>query len=164
MEWSVEVEETRLLELLRELLSFAMVDEQWYLEGNPDVAEAVRLGIFPNGKAHYVRAGYFENRLPRPVQVDERWYLETYPDVAQAVREGRQASAARHFYDLGFAEGRLPYEGWSVLWDQPPEVWPLGAGEPEGKLHRQRALVNLQSLGQGAQLQRGQRQALRTGA
>lgn len=121
---SVEVGEVRLYELLRELLPFAIVDEQWYLQCNPDVAEAVRSGAFPNGKAHYVDAGYFENRLPRSVQVDEEWYLKTYPDVAEAVRAGRQGTASEHFYDVGFAEGRLPREGWSVLWDQPPATLP----------------------------------------
>lgn len=116
----IEVEEDKLVELMRDLLSLTIVDEAWYLDRYPDVAHAVKSGGFHNGKEHYIRAGYFENRLPRPVTVDEGWYLETYPDVAKAVRNNLQGSASSHFFSIGFLEGRLPYAGWSVLWDQKP--------------------------------------------
>lgn len=116
----IEVEENKLAELMRDLLSLAVVDEDWYLDRHPDVAEAIKAGSFRNGKEHYIRAGYFENRLPRPITVDEKWYLATYPDVAEAVRTSQQSSASKHFFSQGFFEGRLPSAGWSVLWDQKP--------------------------------------------
>lgn len=118
----IEIEESKLVELMRELLSLAVVDEAWYLNRYPDVANAIKAGGFCSGKEHYIRAGYFENRLPRPITVDEKWYLETYPDVAEAVRANLQSSASSHFLNMGFLEGRLPHAGWSVLWDQKPIV------------------------------------------
>ena len=37
-------------------------DENAYLSANPDVAEAVRLGVLASGWEHYVRHGHRENR------------------------------------------------------------------------------------------------------
>lgn len=37
--------------------------EEDYLKANPDVAEAVRKGQFPSGKAHYEQYGYAEARM-----------------------------------------------------------------------------------------------------
>ena len=57
---------------------------------------------------HYVRFGYFEHRMPRPLAVDEGWYLEQNPDVRKAVDTGAFRSGQRHFQLRGFQEGRRP--------------------------------------------------------
>ncbi len=113
----VELREEKLFALIRSLLEAVEVDEAWYLATNEDVAQAVKAGGLASGKAHYVAAGYFENRLPRPVLVDEAWYLAEYPDVADAISSGAIPSATVHFMRSGFVEGRLPHKGWSVLRD-----------------------------------------------
>jgi len=111
----VELLEVKFLELIRCLLVQVEVDEAWYLASYRDVADAVRDGSLKSAKSHYVIAGYFENRLPRPFEVDEAWYLAEYPDVAEAIKMGAFNSATHHFMRDGFKEGRLPQEGWSLL-------------------------------------------------
>ncbi len=111
----VELSEARLKELLVQVLALVDVDEVWYLQTYADVAEAVRAGAMQSAGAHYRIAGYFENRLPYPVQVDEAWYLQTYPDVAAALRAGAFASGQQHFERNGYQEGRLPRADWSLL-------------------------------------------------
>jgi len=111
----VELLEAKFLDLLRKLLAQVDVDEEWYLESYGDVRDAVRAGQMKSARAHYLQAGYFENRLPRRIVVDEGWYLNEYPDVAEAIRSGAFFSAAQHFERNGFKEGRLPREGWSLL-------------------------------------------------
>ncbi len=113
----VELQEAKLLTLIRLLLGTVDVNEAWYLRTNPDVEAVVRSGGLKSGRDHYISAGYFENRLPRPVAVDEDWYLAEYPDVAEAIRSGGVSSAAAHFERSGFLEGRLPCAGWSLLRD-----------------------------------------------
>jgi len=41
-------------------------DERWYLHTNPDVAAAVRAGIFESGRQHNSLHGRSEGRKPRP--------------------------------------------------------------------------------------------------
>lgn len=94
--------------LLRHLLSAIEVDDAWYLQAYPDVAEAVRTGGFTSAKHHFVENGYMEGRFPALPAVDESWYLQRYPDVAESVQRGDFASAARHFIEEGYREGRLP--------------------------------------------------------
>ena len=113
----VELQEAKLFSMLRTFLQFVDVNEAWYLKTNPDVADAVQAGELDSAKAHYIAAGYFENRLPRPVKVDEAWYLMEYPDVAEAIGVGTVDSASLHFMKFGFVEGRLPQPGWSLLCD-----------------------------------------------
>jgi hypothetical protein len=113
----VELLETKFLELIRLLLLQVEVDEDWYLASYRDVEDAVRSGALKSARAHYIRAGYFENRIPRPFKVDEAWYLEEYPDVADAIQSGAFSSASVHFERDGFREGRLPYADWSLLGD-----------------------------------------------
>jgi hypothetical protein len=111
----VELLETKFMELLREILNYVEVDEDWYLATNHDVKDAVRAGDLKSAREHYMFAGFFENRMPRPVTVDEEWYLREYQDVAEAIRAGAFASARQHFERDGFREGRLPRAGWSLL-------------------------------------------------
>ena len=42
------------------------VDEAWYLETNPDVAEAVKSGRFKSAYDHFMKNGYREGRKPNP--------------------------------------------------------------------------------------------------
>ncbi len=111
----VELPESKFLDLLQCALLQVEVDETWYLAAYRDVQDAVRAGLVPSARAHYIRAGYFENRFPRPIRVDEAWYLSEYQDVVEAIRAGIFSSAAQHFERDGFREGRLPEPGWSLL-------------------------------------------------
>jgi hypothetical protein len=118
----VELLEAKFLGLLRQVVKQVDVDEDWYLASYTDVAEAVRSGALKSARSHYVRAGYFENRLPRPVKVQEDWYMAEYPDVAVAIRNGAFTSATHHFESDGFKEGRLPEPGWSLLGNNAEDV------------------------------------------
>lgn len=111
----VELPEAKLVELLRALIARVEVDEKWYLATYSDVASAVKSGELKSAREHYIRSGYFENRLPGPIKVDEAWYAEEYPDVLGAIRAGAWKNGQQHFERNGFKEGRLPYEGWSLL-------------------------------------------------
>ena len=50
----VAVERGFLADVLRNRLEQIRVDEEWYLDGNPDVRDAVRSGVVKNARAHYV--------------------------------------------------------------------------------------------------------------
>ena len=95
--------------VMKHIVSLIEVDEAWYRDRNPDISEAVRLGLVRSAQDHYVRYGYFENRLPHSVTVDEDWYVTSYEDVAVAIRNNSYASGQAHFEEVGFSEGRLPY-------------------------------------------------------
>lgn len=116
---SIEVVESKLRQLLTLLLENVDVNEEYYRKMNPDVDEKIKTGDLKSAKVHYIMAGYYEDRLPRPIPVDESWYLKEYPDVAEAVARKYFASAKEHFTLEGFYEGRLPYHGWSLLADGP---------------------------------------------
>ncbi len=122
----VELQELKFLELLKCLLLQVDVDEGWYRGYYRDVDEAIKAGEIKSARQHYIIAGYFENRFPRPIQVDEKWYLEEYPDVAIAIRNGAFTSATQHFEKDGFKEGRLPEEGWSLLGSMQLELDEVG--------------------------------------
>jgi hypothetical protein len=95
-------------DIIRMYLYGTNVDEDWYVSNYPDVAEAIKSGVYASAKAHFVSHGYFEGRIPFPMNVDEGWYLKSYEDIAGAVKEGKIASAQAHFSEFGYAEGRLP--------------------------------------------------------
>ena len=100
----VEVREDVLGRMLESLLRDVVVDEGWYRSVNEDVDAAIRSGEMKSAHEHYVRSGYFEDRLPRPIPVDDAWYLREYPDVAEAIRAGHFTSAEHHFGVAGFRE------------------------------------------------------------
>jgi len=56
-----------LLQMLRRLIADVPVDEVWYLERYPDIAEAISQGIVRSAKAHFVNDGYFEGLVPFPI-------------------------------------------------------------------------------------------------
>ncbi len=118
----IEVPESRLRSVLGILLNLISVDEQWYIEKNPDVATAIQAGEIASAREHYVIAGFYENRWPFPIIVDELWYRTEYPDVQAAITRGGVESCQDHFNRYGFLEGRLPVEGWSLLAHQPAQT------------------------------------------
>jgi hypothetical protein len=97
-----------LIMMIKLLLSGIDVNEEWYLRQYPDVGLAIRQGNTKSAKQHYIDNGYFENRLPFPVEVDDDWYKKEYPDVAESIREGTD-SAQEHFVRQGYKEGRMPF-------------------------------------------------------
>jgi hypothetical protein len=99
----------KLIEMLRQVIIGVEVDEPWYLERYPDVAEAIKQGILQSPRLHFVSDGYFEGRLPFPIKVDERYYLTQNSGVAEYVRKGMLKSGQQHFEENGYAEGRLPF-------------------------------------------------------
>jgi hypothetical protein len=123
-----EIPEDRLRAMLKVVLGFVAVDEPWYLETNPDVAQAVKTGNAASARAHYANAGYYENRWPYRINVDESWYLAEYPDVKTAIARGNVESCQDHFNRYGFLEGRLPSKGWSLLARRPSYL-----GSQQGK-------------------------------
>ena len=98
-----------LLEMIKCLLSIVDVDEGWYLDQYPDVAQAIDQGKTVSGRQHFIDSGYFEGRLPYLISINEKWYLKNYPDVAASVRGGSEPSGQAHFIQGGYREGRLPY-------------------------------------------------------
>jgi hypothetical protein len=95
--------------MLRQLIIDVEVDEPWYLERYPDIAEAIKQGSVQSARLHFVNDGYFEGRLPFPIRVDERYYLAQNSGVAEHVRKGMLESGQQHFDENGYAEGRLPF-------------------------------------------------------
>lgn len=95
--------------LLRRMIEGIEVDEKWYLERYPDIAEGIEQGIVVSAQQHFVNDGYFEGRQPFPIQVNERWYLTQYTGVSDYVRQGKLESGQQHFDENGYLEGRLPF-------------------------------------------------------
>lgn len=81
-----------------------LVDEQFYLEQNADVAAAVQAGDFANARAHWDAFGRFEGRAPNAL-FDAEYYLSTNADLSAAFgADGR--AALTHWLSYGMAEGR----------------------------------------------------------
>ena len=97
------------LVMIRALLQGIQVNEAWYLERYPDVAEGIKAGTVVSAKEHFLNDGYFEGRIPFPIAVDEAWYLEQNPGVADYIARGEIASAQQHFDEHGYMEGRRPF-------------------------------------------------------
>ncbi len=109
-ELRVNVSYDDFINILRLLISGIVVNEAWYLQEYPDIGQAVKDGLVESARQHFIDDGYFEGRLPFPMNVDEGWYLEQNPDVAESVRKGVVSSGQQHFTEDGYREGRLPYE------------------------------------------------------
>ncbi len=82
---------------MRLIAASGLFDNDWYLQQNPDVAEA---GVNP--LRHYLRRGAKERRDPNPY-FDSDWYLHQYADVAEA-----GVNPLRHYLRRGAKEGRNP--------------------------------------------------------
>jgi hypothetical protein len=98
-----------MVQMIRKLIMGVEVDEAWYLERYPDIADAIERGVVKSARLHFVNDGYFEGRIPFPIQVNERYYLAENQGVADYVRTGMLESGQQHFDENGYAEGRLPF-------------------------------------------------------
>jgi hypothetical protein len=98
-------------DVIRMLLRFVEVDEEWYRREYDDVVAEIGEGkTYRSAKHHFVEEGYFEGRLPQPPAVDAEWYMKQYADVAEGVRNGAFTSALQHYMEHGYSEGRMPAE------------------------------------------------------
>jgi hypothetical protein len=97
------------LKIIKTFAATVNVDEAWYMQHYEDIARVIQEGRLPSGRRHFVNDGYFEGRLPFPIEVDEQWYLAQNPDVADDVRRGVIPSGQAHFDEFGYREGRLPF-------------------------------------------------------
>ncbi len=108
----------------------ALFDAPWYLDQNPDVAQA---GCDP--LQHYLEHGAWEMRNPNPL-FDSDWYLEANPEVASA-----RTNPLVHYLTVGAAESRDPHPLFDtriyrkVCGPQPEQITPLetflsGAQQP----------------------------------
>ncbi|MCX7384963.1 MAG: hypothetical protein NT133_26890 [Alphaproteobacteria bacterium] len=104
----VAVDAKILRQLLQSLAAAAPFSEAFYLEQNPDVAEAHAKGQIADLRSHFIEQGYFEGRAGSVPPVDEEYYITAYPDVAEAVRRGDVSSGAEHYTRSGAAEARIP--------------------------------------------------------
>ncbi len=103
-----------LADCLRGYILDIYFDQSWYLSAYPDVAAAITKSGEMSAHDHYIRFGFFENRLPYEIKIDENWYRANYNDVGRAVTNKKFASAQDHFFRLGYVEGRLPYAGFQL--------------------------------------------------
>jgi hypothetical protein len=95
--------------MIRAFIESVDVDEAWYLNQYPGIADAIRDGIVTSAKDHFLHNGYFEGRLPFLIKVDEKWYCEQNPDVVESIAAGTIESAQQHFVENGYREGRRPF-------------------------------------------------------
>jgi len=80
-------------------------DEQDYLSANPDVAEAVKRGIFPSGRDHYDRYGKNENR---------KLWSSPSPSDRVHIRKSLRSYLAGHGIEIGALHNPLDISGLSV--------------------------------------------------
>jgi subtilisin family serine protease len=101
----------------------SLFDENYYLQQNPDVANAVSLGGFATGFDHFLSNGQFEGRQPSGFY-SESYYLQQNQDVANAVSLGGFASGLEHFLNNGQFEGRDPITEFNTAYylEQNPDV------------------------------------------
>ncbi len=83
-----------------------LFDEQFYLETNPGVAEAVANGTIGDGFFHFIRFGQFERRDPSAI-FNTNFYLTNNPGVATVV-EQNILTPTEHFINFGQFEQRDP--------------------------------------------------------
>lgn len=98
------------IKLIRLMMAGVEVDEAWYSQQYEDIGRAIRDGQVASARQHFIDDGYFEGRLPFPINVDTAWYQAQYPDVADSIRSGGVQSPQAHFDEDGYREGRLPFD------------------------------------------------------
>jgi len=101
----------------------SLFDENYYLQQNTDVANAVSLGGFATGFDHFLSNGQFEGRQPSGFY-SESYYLQQNQDVANAVSLGGFATGLDHFLNNGQFEGRDPITEFNTAYylQQNPDV------------------------------------------
>jgi glycosyltransferase involved in cell wall biosynthesis len=98
-------ERLTLLRDMRRVSASGLFDKDWYLQRNPDVAQAA---VWP--LRHYLRRGAFEGRDPNPL-FDSDWYLTQYPDLAKS-----GGNPLVHYLCHGATEGRDPSPSFDTDW------------------------------------------------
>ncbi|MCL1467435.1 FG-GAP-like repeat-containing protein [Argonema galeatum] len=83
-----------------------LFDSDFYLQQNPDVADAIANKLFADALAHFSQFGYAEGRNPSAIFATD--YLNKNSDVAAVVAKGAFHSGFEHFMKYGMAEGRSP--------------------------------------------------------
>ena len=86
-----------------------LLDENYYLANNPDVAAAVQSSSFSSGYDHFIQYGWLEGRNCSTLY-NEAYYLSQSIDVAAAVAAGDLRDGFEHFASFGHTEGRNPNE------------------------------------------------------
>ncbi|AHF05337.1 hypothetical protein MARPU_00985 [Marichromatium purpuratum 984] len=81
--------------------------QDYYLQQNPDVLQAILQGVFTSAEQHYTLYGEAEGRQPNPYFEPTGYYTQN-PDVLAAVQAGTFSSALQHFEMYGATEGRQP--------------------------------------------------------
>jgi hypothetical protein len=89
---------------LPEFDSKLLFDSDFYLQQNPDVADAVTNKFFSDAFAHFSQFGWAEGRNPSSMFATE--YLNTNSDVAVAISQGFFPSGFVHFIRHGISENR----------------------------------------------------------
>lgn len=86
----------------------SFLNEDFYLENNPDVQAAVEREEFASGFDHFLAFGLQEGRIPSESLsfFSPENYLENNPDVQAAVEDGLFESALDHFLAFGLDENR----------------------------------------------------------
>ncbi|RNE92199.1 hypothetical protein [Marichromatium sp. AB31] len=82
-------------------------DQEYYLQQNPDVLQAILQGAFTSAEQHYTLYGEAEGRQPNPYFEPTGYYTQN-PDVLAAVQAGSFSSALQHYELYGATEGRQP--------------------------------------------------------
>jgi tetratricopeptide (TPR) repeat protein len=110
------------IKIIRRLLAGVTVDEAWYLQRYVDVANAVAAGKVGSARQHFINHGYFEGRLPGPVQAE---------DAAAALELGARGREVRLQYAAILREQRRVEEAEEVyraLLADEPQAWQALAG------------------------------------
>lgn len=83
------------------------LNEEFYLEANPDVRAAIEAGVIASAIDHYQRFGALELRDPNPY-FNARYYANQYPDALNATTRGSIANIFEHYARWGYKDGRRP--------------------------------------------------------
>jgi hypothetical protein len=110
MNGSSGITEEQLTLIVRRLLRAVEVDENWYKQEYPDVAQAIDNQNVRSAKHHFTADGYFEGRLPFPHEIDEEWYVKTYTDVAERFDRGEIPSIEQHYAMHGYRGGTISWK------------------------------------------------------
>ncbi len=102
----VAVSVDALKQLIAEALMLSNIDEDDYVSLHPDVRGAILAGEIHSGIDHFVRVGYYENRLPGPLSFDPIWYHTHYSDIASRFTRDEENEMREHFFAKGYFEGR----------------------------------------------------------
>jgi SAM-dependent methyltransferase len=101
---------------LYEVRASQYFDPHWYLGRYPDVASAIRRGIWRCSLHHYLTNDTPTKFDPIP-GFSEAEYLRSYPDIAAAVYRGRFRNGYAHFIHVGSVEGRSAGRAGASIFD-----------------------------------------------